>query len=293
MAPRTRAVSAFTTRGHAVHTSLADVLEEPLQDGLTSIKTNNRWFDFVYEDRGADTTLVTFHAGMPQRAERYPIFSSRAIAEAIHANYLGFADPACGALESLPTFWHLGTKRVAAGRFIPAIINHVLATGTGKHLLFFGSSAGGFAALNYSAQFPESAVLVMNPRIDLLSEPNRFPGYAVTCFPGVDPKTLARQLPVSMSEAYAQSSGNTIAYLQNTEDDDYYWHHFVPFMAALGGKSDVYVHAEAWGAGHVVPPRDAYVEPMARLVREAPHWDRALASGFELFRPDAGQPTAL
>lgn len=282
MDSRARSVSAFTARGHSIFGSLEQALEEPLNEGLTSIKTNNRWFDALYEDRGANVTLVTFHAGMPKRARKYPVFSSRAIAEELQVNFLGFADPACGAVESLPTFWHLGTKRVDSQRFVPAIIRHALATRSGEHLVFFGSSAGGFAALNYSSKFPDSAVLVMNPRVDLLSEPNRFPGYALTCFPGGDSDRLAKRLPVSMSSLYSSGKRNTVAYLQNTEDEDYYWHHFVPFMMAVEGRADVYVHAEAWGEGHVVPPREAYTAPLASLVSNAPQWGRALAADFEL-----------
>lgn len=272
-----------------MHESLNEVLGRPLQEGLTSIKTNNRWFDVLYEDRGASVTMVTFHAGMPQRARQYPVFSSRAIAEELQVNYLGFADPACGALESVPTFWHLGTKRVDSRQIVPSIIRHALASGSGRHLVFFGSSAGGFAALNYGSQFPDSVVLVMNPRIDLLSKPNRFPNYALTCFPGGDPDRLAKRLPVSMSSLYASSNGPTVAYLQNTEDEDYYWHHFVPFMIEVEGRPDVYVHAEAWGEGHTVPPREAYVGPLAKLVRSAPDWNLALDADFELVGQSADQ----
>lgn len=277
---RTRSTSAVADLGHSRFDSLDAVLAKPLRDGLTSLKTNNRWFDVLYEDRGADVTFVTFAAALPSSAKTYPRFSSQRTAGLLNANLLAFADAGSGSRESLPTFWHLSTKRVDAQRYVPEIIRHAITSRSGTHLIFFGSSAGGFAALNYSAQFPDSVALVMNPRTNLLSTPIRFPGYAETTYPGANVDRLARRMPTSMPALYSKSRGNTVAYLQNTQDKNYYSHHFLPFVEATSGQANVFVRAKPWGVGHVVPPRDEFLEPLQRLVSNAPNWGSALENSF-------------
>jgi pimeloyl-ACP methyl ester carboxylesterase len=248
-----------------------------LSDGLTSIKGHNRWFDVLYMDRGADVTFVSFHAAVPAKATHYPVFSNHRLSEGLDVNYLGFADPVCGSAESLKTGWHLGSKRVDAQRFIPAIVKHALTSRSGQHLIFFGSSAGGFAALNYSAQFPGSVVLVVNPRVELLAEPHTFPDYAKAAY-GATPERVADRVPTSMADLYSRSPRNTVAYLQNVEDTTYFDYHFRPFEQATRNKNDVFIKTGHWGDGHVVPPRDEFVLPLQSLVANAPNWSLALAS---------------
>jgi hypothetical protein len=255
---------------------------------LTSIMTNNRWFDVLYVDRGADVTLVAFHSALASKTTDYPIFSSHKMSEGLDVNYLGFADPVCGSAESLRTGWHLGSKRVNSQLFIPAIIKHAIASRSGKHLIFFGSSAGGFAAMNYSARFPGSTALVVNPRVDLFGWPNAsFPRYVTAAYPGASPERVAQMVPTSMADLYSRPQGNTVAYLQNLEDATYFDHHFRLFEAATTGRTDVFVKTRKWGHGHVVPPRDEFFLPLKALVANAPNWDLALADGFER-RSNAG-----
>jgi hypothetical protein len=285
---RQRSVRRFTRLGHSVVGSLEEVTAQPLNDGLTSILSNNRWFDVLYMDRGADVTFVAFHSALTNETTNYPVFSSHKMSAGLDVNYLGFADPLCGSAESLATGWHLGSKRVNSQLFIPAIIRHAIASRSGKHLLFFGSSAGGFAALNYSARFPGSAALVVNPRVDLFGRPDgTFPRYATAAYQGVAPERVAKTVPTSMAELYSRPRGNTVAYLQNLEDSLYLDHHFRPFETATSGRSDVFVKTRNWGQGHVVPPRAEYLLPLQALVMNAPDWDLGLADGFER-RSDAG-----
>lgn len=279
MSMRTRDLSRYRDLPHLKHDSVEDVVAKPLQSSINSIKSNNRWFDFIYEDRGSDVTLIAFHAALSKKITSYPIFSSRGLAKKYDANYLGFADPACGSAESLPTFWHQSTKRVRSGHLIPRIIAHSLFSGSGKHPLFFGSSAGGFAALNYSAQFPGSATLVMNPRIDLLTQPNRFADYSASTYPGWSEEATKMRVQTNAAEIYRKQTNTTVAYIQNLQDSIYMDYHYRPFKEATVGNRNVYFRTGKWGKGHVVPPRDEFEKPLMQLIRCAPAWENAL-SGF-------------
>lgn len=272
MSQRPRDIRKYIQKGYSVYESFESFELGAIAQGLTSIKTNNRWFDFIYEDRGANVTLVSFSAAASARTETYPNFSGRGVALALDVNWLAFSDAASGSAESLPTFWHLGTRRVESRKFIPAVVRKVLKQDDAECLLFFGSSAGGFAALNYGSQFQGSASFVMNPRVNLLSQPNRFDKYSGVAFSGIDPERLVRSLPFDMAKHYSTPRSNSVFYLQNMQDVTYTTHHYRPFAAAVRGKPSIQFITGDWGVGHVVPPREVYMGPLASLVSSAPDW---------------------
>lgn len=183
----------------------------------------------------------------------------------LDVNYLCFSDPAVGSNERLPTYWYLNTRRVQTQKLVLTAIRHVLATGSGSNLLFFGSSAGGYAALNNSAHFPGSTALVMNPRIDLMARPDRFAEYSAVTYPGWDAERVARSVPTNVSKMYVTPPGNRVVYLQNSQDKNYYRHHYSQFHAVAKGRDDVQFVVEEWGNGHVVPPRSAYMTRLQGL----------------------------
>lgn len=272
MEARTRDIAELSSSGHQKFDGLDDFLSRgELQTGLHSVMTNNRWFDFYYEARGADVTLVTFNAALPARVTTYPRFSARPVAAELGVNYLGFADPAQGSAESLPTFWHLSTKRVDTLTLVPAVIQRLLEQHPDQRLVFFGSSAGGFAALNYSAMLPCSTALVMNPRVNVMHNPKRFPKYAPVAHPGADRTRLARSLPYDMAALYEQPHGNQVVYLQNLQDSNYYRHHYLHFKKAVECRDDVRFVTGNWGEGHVVPPREVWVTELRDLTQSHTH----------------------
>lgn len=273
MEARTRDIADMISSGHHKFDGLEDFLSRgEIKNGLHSIMTNNRWFDFFYEDRGAAVTLVTFNAALPATVTTYPMFSARPVAAELGVNFLGFADPAQGSAESLPTFWHLSTKRVDTLTLVPTVIQQLLEQQPDQRLVFFGSSAGGFGALYYSSLFAGSTSLVMNPRINVMHEPKRFPKYAAVAHPGSDRTRVARSLPYDMAALYEQPHGNQVAYLQNLQDPNYYRHHYSHFKKATEGREDVRFVTGNWGKGHVVPPRDVWAGELRTLVETAPHW---------------------
>ena len=281
MQQRKRDVSKYIKNGHTKSWTFAEALEKPVENGLNSIIVKKRWLDFRYEDRGSKVTLVTFSAALSPNFKTYPVFSAAPTAERLGVNYLGFADPAYGGEESLPTFWHLGTKRVDSQSLIPQIIRKVLTEGSGSDLLFFGSSAGGFAALNYSSKFPGSAVVAVNPRINLLNDPKRMPEYTSVAFPGEDRSAVARSLPYNLAKVYEKPHENHVVYVQNLQDDLYVSNHYSHFEKATRGRTDVTFVTGDWGVGHVVPPRHVYEDPLQRLVDAAPAWGSAVFSGSD------------
>lgn len=263
---RRRDLRYFRDHEHYQYTDFHDILAQRPQTGLHSLNVNDRWFDFFYEDRGQPVTLITFTAAAKDSVDRYPLFALRHAADTFRANVLSFSDAAIGGPEALPTYWHLSTRRVNAQRFIPSIIWHLTL---GQERVFFGSSAGGFAALNYSAQFEGSVAFVMNPRINLLNRPRRHPVYTPRVYPGEDPGTIMRGMPYNQAKVYSQPQGNHVVYLQNVQDDRYMKNHYTPFERAVRGRPDVEFILGEWGEGHTVPPKDVYMNALDHLIERA------------------------
>lgn len=273
MYKRERDTTKISDLGVNEYEDFNEFLSTPISEGLNTIRFGSRVFDFFYEDRGAPVTLVTFTAAVNPSIMKYPLFSSRPVAERLNVNFLSFADPASGGDTALTTFWHLGTAEIPSHKVVPKIISKALNDGSGEHLLIFGSSAGGFAALNYGAQFPGSAVMVMNPRVSLLNEPKRTSRYVPVAFPGCNVTEKLRELPYDLSKVYATAQDNQVFYLQNMQDPIYKRNHYAHFEKSVHGRDDITFITGDWGDGHVVPPRDLFEGVLASLVASAPNWD--------------------
>lgn len=287
---RNRNLQKYSSRGLHSFSTLEEAVSHPIKVGLTSIKSNNRYFDFLYEDRQSAVTLITFHSALNASTNEYPIFSGSKFAEELGCNLLAFADASCGGLESLPTFWHLSTKRVNSSTIIKRIISHAATTGTGEHLVFFGSSAGGYAALNYSTSFPGSVAVVLNPRIELEAKPYRFEKFSHVSYPGWSPEKVASKLPTSMATHYSEPRNNKVLYLQNAQDNLYYNYHYNTFRISAKACKNIYYKVKDWGIGHVLPPRDEYMDPLRDLIKNAPHWDAILKEHSTLDEPSFEPP---
>lgn len=276
MYKRVRDLSKCSDLGVHEFTDFAELMQCPLNQGLSTVKFGDREFDIFYEDRGAPVTFVAFTAAVNPSLPGYPVFSSRPVAARLNVNYLGIADPIAGGHEALTTFWYLGSANIPLATMIPRVIRKVMNDGSGEHILFFGSSAGGFAALNYSAQFEGSAVMVMNPRINLLGAPKHAPRYVPIAFPGVPVQDAVRALPYNQAAEYSKPRGNFVVYLQNLQDDTYRRSHYAHFEKAVHGRDDIHFVTGQWGPGHVVPPRHEFEGLLDKLVEVAPNWSHAI-----------------
>ncbi|WP_418909108.1 hypothetical protein [Glutamicibacter endophyticus] len=266
---RRRDLAKYTEDGHNVYQSENELYESTLNEGLSSTLCSGTWFDFRFIDRGADTTLISFSAAIPPMFETYPIFSAAPIAENLGLNYLGFSDPAYGGDVNLPTFWHLGVENVESRVLVPSTIDKLLMHKGPHNLCFFGSSAGGFAALRYAMLYPEAQTVVMNPRINLLNMPKRFPEYSARAFPSVDRMDLLAQIPYNLAKAYHELEHGRVRYIQNLEDRNYRLGHFDHFKKAVCGDDKVEFITGNWGQGHVVPPEEVYMNALRESVKEA------------------------
>ncbi|MET4059729.1 hypothetical protein ABIB35_001261 [Arthrobacter sp. UYP6] len=257
------------------YNSFDEFLSRDVRDGISRISSGDTHLDFLYEDKGANITFVYFHAALGLK-QTYPFFGGRGLIEGMTVNYLGIADPVAGFVKAPTAGWHLGTKNMPLQENLTNLIGHVLATGSGKDLIFFGASAGGFASLYYGSRFKQSLTVVVNPRTALLNPPHTFDEYRDVAYPGSTNEEIGQQICMDTADLHSSGHGNAVAYIQNLQDKRFLNGQLLPFLEQCGKKRNIYLKLGEYGVGHVVPPRSVLRRALKSFVKSAPNWKKAL-----------------
>lgn len=213
--------------------------------------------DFV----GADVTFVSFHAALSKRSFTTPYFTGATLA-ARKANRILVSDPSLS--EDVLLAWFAGSCKTSFEQ-IHAFVAQLVALAGAPHLVFFGGSGGGFAALNFARLHPGSAAVVANPQTDILKfYPRWWTAYGHHSW-GLDGDAVAvnaglRELIVhDLVALYGEASPDVdVVYLQNQQDEHHIEHHQKPFLQAVN-RQRVQVIEGNWGPGHARPPKERLV----------------------------------
>lgn len=210
--------------------------------------------DLRFDDRGFDTTVVFFHAAITKAIKRYPVFSGTSFSADLKANRLFVSDPSLYVDPRIKLGWYAGNvKQPKLQGELTQVISRFVRPG--NKLIFFGASGGGFASLYYSAQFPGSIAVPVNPQTSIGSYVpvivDRYLDYAWD-------RLRIDELPVctDVREIYRDPPENSVIYVQNTGDAEHMDNHFTPFTDVLPKKNTVAPMLVNVGKGHVPPSRD-------------------------------------
>lgn len=256
--------------------------------GYVVVKHGDIPIDTNYYARGSDTTIICFH-GAVEKDIRVPWFAGGGVTANTGANRFSISDPSIHLYDQITLGWHAGNHQIPElqGTLVRMIRAMAEKTGT-KHLVFFGSSGGGFAALAMSRHFPGSLALPMNPQtsIGMYNEipVNRYLEHAwpdvVTL--GDLPGTVAHDLV----QLYSESVPNWIGYIQNRRDTVHIRSHLNPFAEAFAEPGRMRTLWGEWGVPggerHVAPPRELTASVLEGVAGAGGEWERALAGlGFD------------
>ncbi|WP_443444779.1 heparinase II/III family protein [Glutamicibacter arilaitensis] len=205
---------------------------------------------------------MTFSAAAEDSKSTYPIFSGLKLGNRDDVDMLALSDLGQSGPEALKTTWHLGTRRVPTTSIILSLIKKLKRDNKYENIVVFGSSAGGYAALNISRRVEGSIAVVTNPRTELQTAPTTFTEYLKIAHSGTNPFSTEE---MSMSSAYSRRTMNRIVYIQNSEDSNYYENHFIPFSKANLNETKYIVGK--WGNGHLVPPEWVYTSVLDVLLK--------------------------
>lgn len=235
--------------------SIEAFFESTVQSGIQSITFGGGPLDLFVQDRGSKTTVVIFHAALSRSVTTWPVFSGLNLTRDIDANLIAVSDPSLSL--GLELAWFAGNERQPLQNFLPPIIHHVASSfPTHQKFVFFGSSGGGFAALYYSAQFPKSRVLAINPQTNIAEyTPAKVREYCDVAWNGSPISAI--NAVTDLFDVYRFGFPNDIAYIQNIQDSHHRDRHLAPWLRKLQRRTrHLNLLLRPWGAGHVVPPAD-------------------------------------
>lgn len=270
------------------HPSVDSYLQSEAVDGAHSIKCRDGILDLLVEDRQSDCTLIVFTASVPSSRENYPVFSGMGLARAAKANLISVTDPAIA--DGVNIGWHLGTQ--ATGQLQPTltlILNATLERLESSKTILFGASGGGFSAVQASQGLDDCMIILVNPRLDLLSRP---PAQAAkflrACWGSSAQGDLtideARQLkkigPTRLAEIFHQGPGHPTLIYQNVEDSNFLAHQVAPFVKENWQSPNLFLRFEHDGAGHVRIPHERINGIIGALCGDSPETERIKNAGF-------------
>lgn len=260
--PRKRDTRKYSSYKSHRYETLKELISSSMDSGLHTLHLNNRYFDFIFEKKGSKTLFISFSAAAGADKTSYPIFSAKKLGQSASVDWLAFADAAQAAPEGLKTSWHLGTQRMPTSKMIVSLIKTLKMKFGYENLILFGSSAGGYAALNIGRQIPDATIVVINPRTELETQPTTFAEFLAI---GRGGKDEFSDIDKSMPLAYSYPNGSRIVYIQNKQDKYYYTSHYKPFME--NNVNELVTITGDWGVGHVVPPEWVYSSVLHTLFR--------------------------
>lgn len=234
--------------------SLESFFKSSLKNGSHSIKYGNGYLDLLTEDRGSNTTLVMFHAAVLRTFDTLPMFVGRKVTENLDANMVFVSDPS---LElGINLGWYGGDQNRPLQVDLPQVISHVLdSIPSHKHLMLFGPSGGGFASLYFSAQFPKSLAIPMNPQTDIsLYNETATQAYSNAAWGGVGigPAPFCSEI----SPLYSEGLSHHVAYIQNLGDISHVRKYLAPFLTQVSDsdRRQIGLKLGEWGKGHKPAP---------------------------------------
>lgn len=238
-------------------------------DGLHTIQLGNQFLDILIRDRGSDITVVTFQHRVSVRTA-YPTLVGEGFTGQVGVNLIAIADPSVSLSNKVSLGWYLGNRAIGHLKPIltPILEEAIVALGS-QRLIFFGNSGGGYAAMNYAAEFPNSIALTVNPRLGF---PNRhdtdWSTYMAECHrvKGRTPYSrVSSEYGVDLVDSIPAYSQFYPAMYHNLGDAHYYEANHKPFVKARSSDLHISQRLDFDGTGHLQIPRSKLVDIVRRL----------------------------
>lgn len=260
------------------HPSLDAFLSAPLSLGINSIQygPGPNFLDLHIIDRGSETTIFLFHAAVEPGSTTLPLFVGQQLTEDLKANLVFVSDPALD--QEIPIGWFAGDNSHALQEDLVRVFKHIIhGLGDSKNLIFFGPSAGGFASLYYSKQFPGSLAIAVNPQTDISRYlPSHVDLYRQACWGNHELSETG--VVYNLVGEYQKGFPNHVVYLQNEDDTFHIDNHLEPWKKAVTQHSDRWkVMFGDWGDGHAPVPLYLLMGILAFAVEVDGDWPRLLA----------------
>ena len=197
---------------------------------------------------------------------------------------IALSDPSLKADNTLGLAWFQHSVAAYGIKAVEVLLAGLMKAGgySESDVTLFGSSGGGFAALQLADALPQAQVIAMNPQIFLYNySPNHYRAMIETCYPGLSTAEVRQKYRGRVAVQLNLEKRQAPTYVfQNTHDTQHLTRHLRPFIERLNGalvqegsalpdspsKFNVVLFEDA-EQGHAPPPRTRTVEMIMPLLK--------------------------
>ncbi len=193
---------------------------------MNDIVTDNYVFQTWFKKHDSKKLLVFLSAAVDRSQHELPVFNRKNWADLYDANVLCISDPTLEYDPDLRCGWYMGNEK---GSALVELSGYISKLGY-NDITFYGSSAGGFAALVLGGMVENSTVVCINPQTDLNKYPKHFIDKMISCcFPNnnIDYKRFKAE------NYWNNNNSSKIIYVQNILDNPHYQNDFIPFCQSV------------------------------------------------------------
>ena len=229
-------------------------LWEPRPSGAISIE-DKLPIHLHWTNKQAGNTIICFSAAS-SKVREVPFWTGRGLTSSLDANVLLVSDPSMILDRTLSLGWYAGS--LEQPDLIETLTEVFRVVSQGTHPIFFGASAGGWAALKYAARFDEAVAVAVNPQVDI-AQYMYFPYYLRKAWHA---EAGSERLPFEGNVAcdYAKGNDSLVVYVQNEGDSHHLNEHFATFKTMCGNPDKLIELLPDLGAGHVAPAKESLVQ---------------------------------
>lgn len=234
--------------------------------------------DSLFVNKQSDVLLVSMHGAIQRATINLPRFER--LRSFLRTDYssIYFGDPSLYLGEKFSLSWFTGWKEANVPLLIGEWVKKAAFASGASRVVFVGSSGGGFASAQVSANVPGSAAVVFNPQTSISAyRPSgslgNGRGYIRNVMPELTPAEGLGSLdpkadwaaPMgdrgSMIVRYSRPTDNRLLYVQNDQDHAHWRDHYTPFREAVEHGVNAYrirFSIYTGPEGHSAPPREVF-----------------------------------
>lgn len=181
---------------------------------------------------------------------------------------MAISDPGIRRSQDVRLGWYLGNRVLGSLRKVATpLLQHAVESLRTSKTVLWGSSGGGYAAVNFGQDFPDSLVFAINPRLNISARPAApIAKFMNVNFEPKGPTPYNRMLntyvPQNLAEQYTEGLPFDLGIFQNYGDRLYREHQYEPFADALDGDTRLWSRLDNIGEGHLHIPSEALAEIM-------------------------------
>lgn len=208
-----------------------------------------------WTNRQAENTVICFSAAS-SKVREVPFWTGRGVTSALDANVLLVSDPSMILDRTLSLGWYAGS--LEQPDLIETLTEVFRVVSQGTRPIFFGASAGGWAALKYAARLDGAVAVAVNPQVDI-ARYKYFPYYLRKAWKTEDGSEC---LPFegNVARDYAEGNDTSVVYVQNEGDSHHFIEHFTTFKSTCGNPDKLIELLPDLGPGHVAPTKESLIQ---------------------------------